>query len=84
MDLTSHFTAHPQSVGETYTEHLGRATSFGLRMVFAGLACLVHGLLPFLFVRTGSRAIAELNDRMVTNRRRCPPPALASNARLPH
>jgi hypothetical protein len=37
-------------------------------MVFAGLACIVHGLLPFLFVRTGSRAIAELNDRMVVNR----------------
>jgi len=29
----------------------------------------VHGVLPFLFVRTGSRAIAELNDRMVVNRR---------------
>jgi hypothetical protein len=26
-------------------------------------------VLPFLFVRTGSRAIAELNDRMVVNRR---------------
>jgi hypothetical protein len=38
-------------------------------MVFAGIACLVHGVLPFLFVRTGSRAIAELNDRMVVNRR---------------
>jgi hypothetical protein len=26
-------------------------------------------VLPFLFVRTGSRAIAELNERMVLNRR---------------
>ena len=84
MDLTSHFTAHPQSVGETYTEHLGTATAFGLRMMLAGFACLVHGLLPFLFVRTGSRAIAELNDRMVTNRRRCPPQPLATDVRLPH
>ncbi len=82
MDLISRFTAHPHSVGETYTEHLGMATWFGLRMVFAGLACLVHGLLPFMFQRTGSRAITELNDRMVANRRRCPPQPIASDTRL--
>ena len=84
MDLTSRFTAHPQSVGETYTEHLGTATCFGVRMMFAGFACLVHGVLPFLFVRTGSQAISELNDRMVLHRRRCPPSTpLASDTRLP-
>jgi hypothetical protein len=52
-------------------------------MVFAGLACLVHGVLPFLFVRTGSRAIAELNDRMLLNRRRAPVLTLANDKRLP-
>lgn len=61
-------------MGESYGEHMGQAVWFGTRMVFAGLACLVHGVLPFLFVRTGSRAIAELNDRMVINRRRALPP----------
>ena len=69
MSLSRAFTEHPASVGESYSEHLFRAVSFGTRMVFAGAACLVHGVLPFLFVRTGSRAIAELNDRMVVNRR---------------
>jgi uncharacterized protein DUF6356 len=69
MNLIRAFTEHPASVGESYSEHLGRASYFGLRMVFAGIACLLHGLLPFLFVRTGSRAIAELSDRMVVNRR---------------
>jgi len=75
------FTDHPASVGETYFEHMGRATGFGLRMIGAGIACLVHALLPFLFQRTGSAAIAELNDRMVVNRRRSPP--LANTQRLP-
>jgi Family of unknown function (DUF6356) len=69
MSLLRAFTQHPASVGESYGEHLFRAVYFGTRMVFAGLACLLHGVLPFLFVRTGSRAIAELNDRMVVNRR---------------
>ena len=77
------FTEHPASVGESYTEHMTRASCFGVRMIGAGLACLVHALLPFLFVRTGSAAIAELSDRMVVNRRVTPPPPLASTPRLP-
>jgi hypothetical protein len=69
VNLIRAFTEHPASVGESYTEHLFRAVYFGARMVFAGIACLIHAVLPFLFVHTGSRAIAELNDRMVNNRR---------------
>jgi hypothetical protein len=29
---------------------------------------MLHGILPFLFVRTGSRAIAELNEQMIAGR----------------
>ena len=62
------FTEHPASVGESYVEHMGVAFSFGARMIVAGLACLLHGIFPFLFTKTGSRAIAELHERMVSNR----------------
>jgi hypothetical protein len=82
MNLIRAFTGHPASVGESYWVHLGRAWIFGLRMVFAGIACVVHGVLPFLFVRTGSRAIAELNERMVVNRR-VTLPRIAGDERLP-
>jgi len=73
------FTEHPQSVGESYSEHMGVAFGFGARMVLAGLACLVHGLLPFLFVKTGSRTIAMLHDRMVAHRVRKPLPEAADS-----
>jgi hypothetical protein len=82
MDLIRAFTGHPASVGETYTEHLVRAVCFGTRMVLAGIACLVHGVLPFLFVRTGSQAIAELNERM-TATGQLPLHPMASDKRLP-
>ena len=82
VNLIRAFTDHPASVGESYTQHLFRAVYFGVRMVFAGIACLVHGVLPFLFVRTGSRAIAELNDRMVVNRR-VGLSAISADERLP-
>ena len=70
--LTALFTEHPASVGETYLQHMGSATSFSLHMIAAGICCLVHGLLPFLFVKTGSNAVERLHDRMVLNRDRRP------------
>jgi hypothetical protein len=69
MRIHSLFRDHPASVGETYAEHMAVATGFGMRMVLGGLACLVHGVLPFLFTRTGSNTIHALHDRMVVNRR---------------
>ena len=58
------FTDHPRSVGETYLEHLQFACGFGIRMVSGGLACFVHGTLPFLFQTTGSRTVLGLHERM--------------------
>lgn len=69
MSIRSLFTEHPASIGETYLEHLGHASRFAVTMIVGGSACLVHAVLPFLFADTGSRAIAELHQRMVINRR---------------
>ena len=68
--LKSAFTDHPASVGETYGQHMGMAFSFAGRMLLGSLACLIHGFLPFLFVRTGSSTITDLHHRMVTHRDR--------------
>jgi hypothetical protein len=70
------FTRHPASVGETYVEHFRFASRFGLRMISAGLACLLHGLLPFLFTRTGSSAVLDLHSRMTGGRAAVPPGGL--------
>jgi hypothetical protein len=78
--LRSLFTEHPASVDETYTEHMGVAFSFALLMFLGSLACLVHAFLPFLCVKTGSETIAELNERMVTHRRRHEPGNLTAAA----
>ena len=63
------FTEHPASVGESYAEHLKTASGFGFTMMASGFACLIHGLVPSLFERTGSATITRLHARMVTNRR---------------
>ena len=62
------FTSHPRDVGESYGEHFGVAMRFSAAMIAGGLACAVHGVLPFLFTRTGSQTVRRLHDRMVVNR----------------
>jgi hypothetical protein len=59
------FLAHPRSVGESYAEHCGVATRFGLSMVAGGLGCLVHAVFPALFERTGSGAVKKLYGEML-------------------
>lgn len=62
------FTSHPNSVGETYFQHMRVAIGCGVRMVAGGMACVLHGLLPFLFTTAGTEQIRYLHRRMVENR----------------
>lgn len=64
------FTKHPETVGESYFEHMGQAFSFAAEMFVGAIACLLHGFLPFMFEKTGSKAITKLHKRMVTHRDR--------------
>ncbi len=63
------FSDHPASVGETYGEHAAFASGYGLRMVLCGLACMIHGVLPFLFVKTGTNCVRNLHNRIATGPR---------------
>jgi hypothetical protein len=68
MELWRRFQEHPRSVGETYREHAVHATQFGFAMLLGALACLVHAAFPWLCTAAGSRTVARLHDRMVSNR----------------
>ena len=54
----SFLTDHLHEVGESYS----------IAMLLGGLACLVHAVLPFLFVRTASNRIQYLHDAMAKRR----------------
>lgn len=66
--IQAYFFDHPESIGESYLQHLSKASGFAVRLVWASLACFLHGLFPFLFVKTGSVIISQLNDSMVAHR----------------
>ena len=77
------FTEHPASVNETYFERLYTAMTFSGTMFIATIVCFIHSVLPFLFVKTGSKLITKLHDRMVANRVRNPSPEDAANGTVP-
>lgn len=62
--MANPFTEHPREVGESYAEHLATAAGFGFTMLVGGLCVMVHALLPFLFVQTGSRTMDKLHRKM--------------------
>jgi hypothetical protein len=62
------FRDHPAEVGETYGEHLTAAGGFGLKMIGGGVACVVHAIVPGLFITTGSGTVKRLYDQMVAKR----------------
>ena len=61
---------HCHSVGESYAQHLAFAVGYGTNMVLGGVACMIHGLLPFAFTRTGSRTVFDLYERINGGARR--------------
>jgi hypothetical protein len=68
FDMLKLFTEHPATVGESYLEHLIFAAMFGCRMLAGGVVCCIHGALPFLFVRTGSRIVLDLHAILIRKR----------------
>ena len=49
-------------------EHLAQAGRFGVCLVAAGLACLLHAFLPVVFPHRASDTVEALHDQL-SNRR---------------
>ena len=58
---------HLAEAGESYGAHLRFAALVGAMLVAAGLACLLHALVPALCRTTASRTIRRL-ERLLNNR----------------
>lgn len=65
------FTKHPKEVGESYSEHFVHAGGFGLKLMLGGLACMIHAVLPFLFVESGSKTVRGLYRKLTGRADKC-------------
>jgi len=59
------FQDHPASLGMSWAQHGLGAVVIGWRMIGAGLACMVHALVPGFFTETAGRTVMSLHDHMV-------------------
>jgi len=58
------FLSHPQQAGESYFQHQRVALSFALPLLGAGLAAVIHALVPGLCETTAGDAIRKLHARL--------------------
>ncbi|MEJ6396851.1 DUF6356 family protein [Yoonia sp. 208BN28-4] len=58
------FTDHPATVNETYFGHMRFALTFAFWLIVAGLAAMVHAILPFLCDTTASSILKRLTAKM--------------------
>ncbi|HMH65126.1 MAG TPA: DUF6356 family protein [Rhizomicrobium sp.] len=58
------FLSHPQEAGESYFQHQRVALSFALPLLGAGLAAVVHAVVPGLHQRTAGDIIRQLYGRL--------------------
>ena len=60
------FIAHPRTVNEDYLAHARVALRFALLLLGAGLAALMHAIIPALFETTASSIIKKLYAEMMS------------------
>ncbi len=71
--LEHHFTEHPKQTGESYWQHLWFTTRMTLRMLYTSAALMIHGLFPFMLVRTASLQMEKMYLTMLTRKPKAKP-----------
>jgi Family of unknown function (DUF6356) len=60
------FTSHPESLNESYFQHLSHAMGYSVRLFGASFCAFTHAILPFLFEKTASTAIKTMYGEMTS------------------
>ena len=69
MALVQKFTDHPNSVDETYRQHMAVALGFAVTLARASLDAVVHAFFPWLCSGAASTKVKKLHQEMTTGSR---------------
>ena len=58
------FLDHPRSLGMSWAGHGAGAVKIGGELIGAGLACMVHALVPALFTQTAGKTVTRIYDHI--------------------
>jgi hypothetical protein len=62
------FLEHPRSLGMSWAGHGIGAVVIGGKLFGAGLACLVHAVVPGVFTQTAGKTVTQMYDHMTRRR----------------
>ena len=62
------FLEHPRSLGMSWAEHGVGAIRIGARLVGAGIACMIHALVPGWFTETAGKTITGMHAHMMNRK----------------
>lgn len=60
--MSNPFTQHPHSIGQSYLRHMFNALRYSFTLIFSGILCFIHALLPFLCVKVASDNVFKLAE----------------------
>ena len=58
------FIDHPRSLGMSWASHGSGALRISGELIGAGLACLVHAVIPGMFTQTAGKIVTRIYDHM--------------------
>jgi hypothetical protein len=58
------FVEHPRSLGMSWASHGAGALAIGVRLVGAGLACVVHAIVPGVFTQTAGKTVTDMYEHI--------------------
>ena len=59
------FLEHPRSLGMSWASHGAGAVRIGGELIGAGMACLVHAVVPGIFTQTAGKTVTRMYDHMM-------------------
>jgi hypothetical protein len=59
------FLEHPRSLGMSWAGHGAGAVRIGGELIGAGMACLVHAVVPGVFTQTAGKTVTRMYDHMM-------------------
>lgn len=58
------FVEHPRSLGMSWAAHAAGAVKIGAELIGAGLAAMVHAIVPGWFTQTAGRTVTRIYDHI--------------------
>ena len=58
------FTEHPNSAGQSYSEHFWFALTIAGTCLVITIVATIHSMLPMIFKNTGSTLLQQLNSKI--------------------